>query len=57
MVVLRASVYHLVVKEKLPGVVALEQEVEVVQHGRVVEHVIHDFVTEQSTELKSAKGL
>ncbi len=44
---------HLVVEEKLPGVVALEEEVQMVQHGGVVEHEIHDLMTEQPAELQN----
>ena len=36
---------HLVVEEKLSGVVTLEEEVQVVQHGRVIEHEVHDLMT------------
>ncbi len=43
---------HLIVEEKLPGVVALEEEVQMVQHGGVVEHEVHDLMTEQPTELQ-----
>ena len=39
------------VKEDLPGVVTLVEEVEVVEHGGVIEHVVHDLVPQQAAEL------
>jgi hypothetical protein len=44
---------HLIVEEKLPGVVALEEEVQMVQHGGIVEHEVHDLMTEQPAELQN----
>ncbi len=46
---------YLVIEEELPGVIALEEEVQVVQHGRVVEHEVHDLMTQQSAELYKNK--
>jgi hypothetical protein len=47
----RLSLPDLVIEEELPGVVALEEKVQVVQHGRVVKHEVHDLMTEQSAKL------
>ena len=46
------SFFWLEVKEQLPGVVTLEQEVQVIQHGRIIKHIVHDLMTQQPAELK-----
>jgi hypothetical protein len=48
---------HLVVEEKLPGVVALEEEVQMIQHGGVVKHKVHDLMTEQPAELQKREKI
>ena len=35
----------------VPGIVALVEVVEVVQHGGVIEHVVHDLMAQQAAEL------
>ncbi len=44
--------FWLEVEEQLSGIVTLEQEVQVIQHGRIIEHVVHDLMTKQPAELK-----
>ncbi len=48
---------HLIVEEKLSGVVALEEEVQMVQHGGVVKHKVHDLMTEQPAELQNKNNI
>ena len=45
------SFLWLEVEEYLPGIVTLVEEVQVIQHGWVIEHVVHDLMPEQPTEL------
>ena len=39
------------VKEDLPGVVTLVEEVKIIQHCRVIEHVVHDLMPQEAAEL------
>ena len=50
-ILLVLHVFGLEVEEDLASVVALVQEIQVVQHGGVVEHVVHDLVAEEAAEL------
>ena len=49
--VLVLHVLGLEVEEDLASVVALVEEVQVVQHGGVIEHVVHDLVPQEAAEL------
>ncbi len=42
---------YLIVEHQLSGGVGLVEEVEVVEHGGVREHEVHDLVTKEATQL------
>ena len=50
-VLLILGLLRLKVKEDLPGIVALVEEVKVIKHGGVIEHVVHDLMPQQAAEL------
>ena len=50
-VLLILGLLRLKVKEDLPGIVALVEEVKVIKHGGVIEHVVHDLVPEEAAKL------
>lgn len=50
-ILLILGLLRLKIKEDLPGIVALVKEVKVIEHSRVIEHVVHDLVPEESAKL------
>ena len=43
---------NLIVEHHAPGHVTLEEEVQIVQHGRVHEHKVHQGMPHHATQLK-----
>ena len=50
-ILLILGLLRLKVEEDLPGIVALVEEVQVIQHSGVIEHVVHDLVPQQAAKL------